>query len=166
MVKKSEVEDFGEAAGSDDYDDLLNRSWDDMPEEQLLPSGTWQLKVRNATYLAPKDDKSGRVLFFYTPVTPLGDVDIEAISALGADYDLTANQVTFQLWIESSRDWKALRKHAEMHGIDVAGKTPKETFKALRGAAINAFVDTRSYQNKAGMTVTENVATGFSPIDA
>ena len=149
-----------------DYADLLNRSWDDMPEEAVLPGGTWRLKMRNAAYVGPKDNLSARVLFFYTPVEPLGDVDPEAIGALGADYDLTINQVTFQIWIESPRDWAAVKRHAEKHGVDVKGLTPKGTFKALKGAEVNAYVDTRTFEARDGSTRVENVAKDFSAIDA
>ncbi len=45
-----------------DYDDILNRTWDEIPEPKLLPGGGWALKGGNldlTAILCYKGDSAG-----------------------------------------------------------------------------------------------------------
>jgi len=149
----------------EDLGNILDRSWDDMPEVQLLPNGTYTLAVRNIAYMAPKDaGQNGKVVAFFIPKTPLSDVDEDKLAGLGADYDITENEVTATFWIERNRDWQPVKDLLKALGVDTDGQTFKESFKAARKKEVNGYVDTRSYTGRNG-TVTSNVATAFQAVE-
>ncbi len=76
---------------SGDYEEILNKSWDEIPVSQVLPVGSYRLKSGGANIMEAKsDDKNDCVLFIYTPVEPLEDVDADAMAELGDD-DITQN---------------------------------------------------------------------------
>ncbi len=82
---------------SNDYEQILNRSWDEIPVSQVLPVGTYRLKSGGATYMEAKEaGKNDCVLFPYTPVEPQEDVDADALAELG-EYDITQNKVFFRV---------------------------------------------------------------------
>lgn len=139
------------------YTDILNRSWDDIPEAKLLPIGTWLLRGNNVGVFPPKEEgQSVRVAFFYQAKEPMDDVDEGDLAALGEDYAYSENDVVKQFFINRNKDWDAVRKHLELHGIDSKGKTQIETFKAFKGAEVLAFIDTKTFTSASGETRTEN----------
>jgi hypothetical protein len=152
---------------SERYEDILNQSWEVIPEAKLLPVGSYLLKLRNVTFLAPKQEgQNGRVLFFYVPKEPMDDVDVAEIEALGADYDIGENQVVFTKWIENNRDWQAVKQHIAKHGVEIDPKLSlADTFKAARNSEVIAYLDQRTFTRADGETVTENNPTQFSPVE-
>lgn len=146
------------------YDDILDRTWDEMPETKVLPDGDWLLKGRNAAFVAPKGDGNAKVLFFYTPEQAMEDVDPSALEALGEDYDLKDNQIVFTIWIENNRDWQAVRRHLAKHGVDPT-LTIREQFKKFRGTETIARVGLRTFTNAAGESVPENTASDFREVE-
>lgn len=172
MAKKSKAEATQkETKMSNDYDDILNRSWDEIPEDKLTPNGSWVLKVRNAAFIEPKEEgKSARVVFFYTPKEPLDDVDAVALQELEAEgYDLSQNQITAQFYVEGNRDWNTIRGHMDKHigGKNGDAKNIRESLKLIKGAEVVAYVDVRSYDkdvNGETVTITENSATNFTKL--
>lgn len=151
---------------SEKYADILNRSWDDIPTAKVLPEGSWLLKARNVSYFPAKEEgKSARVAFFYTPREAMDDVDKQELEALGADYDLSNNDIVKQFFINRDKDWAAVRKHIELHGVDVKGLSQAETFKAIEGQEVMAYLGTKQYTNSSGQTVTDNDPTLFSAVD-
>ncbi len=150
---------------SGDYEDILNRSWDEIPEPQVLPVGSYRLKSRGATFMEAKESTSDRVMFIYNAMEPLPDVDADALGALG-DYDISQNRLFFTIWIESYADWDGVRKHIAKHGLEIVpGETPKETFSRMKGSEVIAWLDQRSYENKAGDMVESNDPAQFAKIE-
>jgi len=163
MAKRNEVENEEEAGGG--YDDILNRSWDDMPEAGLLPVGSWVITARNGAYLPPRDKTNARVIFFYKAKEPMDDVDPDALAELGitsGEYDLGMNEITYTIWIEGPRDWQKVKAHLELLGVDPEGLTLKESLKAVKGADVVAFLDQNSFTRRDGTKVDENRPTSFS----
>lgn len=146
------------------YDDILDRTWDEMPEAKILPDGDWLLKGRNAAFVGPKGDTNAKVLFFYIPEQAMEDVDPEALAALGDDYELSDNQIVFTIWIESNRDWQSVRRHLEKHGVDPS-LTIREQFKKFKGTEAVATLGFRSFQTSTGDTVQENTASNFRSVE-
>lgn len=147
----------------DDYEDILNRSWDDIPEPQLLPDGNWRLKLRNATYQEAKSaDKSPVVLFVYTPVEPLDDVDADRLEELGAEYDFTLNRLFQRFYVENGRDWATVKRHVAKHGVDTTGRSIKESLEVLKGSTIIGFLAATTYTNAAGEQVRDNEIKNFA----
>ncbi len=149
-----------------DYEDILNRSWDEIPEPQLLPVGSWRLKNRGASFMEAKSaDQNDRVMFIYTAMEPLQDVDADAIAELG-DYDIGQNKLFFTIWIEGYNDWDAVRKHIAKHNIEVVpGETPLETFKRMKGSEVISWLDQRSFVATSGDTVETNDPTQFAKVE-
>src|SRR5690606_27159715 len=113
-----------------DYESIVNRSWDDLQEPSTLPVGSYTLRVGNIVFRAGEGDRKSRVMVFYSVREPMDDVDLTALSDLGADYDITQNEVVKTFWIEKDRDWIAVKDHLRLLGVDPAGQCIDESFKA------------------------------------
>lgn len=148
------------------YDKLLDRSWDEIPEAVVLPVGSWLLRGRNAAFVAAKGEANPRVLFFYTPVEAMADVDGGELGALGDDYDFNNNQIVKTFWVESNRDWATVRSHLELHGLETGGgKSQVDSLKEFKGAEVIAFLDTKTFEDQAGRTRIDNDPTNFRAVE-
>ena len=148
----------------DDYASIVDRSWDSIPPVELLPQGSWLLRGQNATYQAAKGDGSPSVLFVYKVKEPMDDVTAEDIEKLGQNYDVEANKIFTRFWIGDNSDWDKVRKHLAKHGVDTTGKSISDSLKEFKGTEIVAYLDQRSFQNNAGETQEDNVASNFTPV--
>ena len=157
----------------DTYEELLDKAWDEIPEESLLPSGTWRLAARSVSYKPGKGDTSPCFLFAYNPVAPGDDVDPDAVSDLGSDYDVSSNVVYFRLYVETNRDLRQVRSHLEKHlgFVMPPGSVPetlrnKSLAKAFRKTQVLAHLGRRTYTDRNGEVKEENQASNFSAIEA
>ena len=152
----------------DSYDDILDRSFDELQDDKLLPSGLWVLRLRNAHFMPPRQEgKSAQVLFFYYPVEPTDDVDQDELDALGEDYDFSENQIVFTAWIEGNRSWKDMMRHLKKHaGVDWdAGSIREIIKKGVKGSEVVARLGSETYENNFGELVEKNTASDFRPLD-
>lgn len=151
---------------SDEYDDILQRGWEDLPDEALLPTGTYRLKARNAKYMpSPEDGKSPKILVFFSVMEATSDVDGDALADLGDDYDLTENEVVHTIYIERQVDWKKrVKPFLEKLGVDATGNIV-DALKAVKNKEIYGSLDQRSFTNRNGETETVNNITGFRAVD-
>lgn len=148
-----------------DYKDILNTSWDEIPEPEVLPLGSWLLRVKGAKYFEPNEEKetSARVMFILGAKEPMNDVSQAELEALTAkNYDITQNRIFYTIWMEDGAAWQQVRVFLKRLGVDLSGKSPKESLKDARGKEIVGFLDTRTYTNGAGAVVTENVISSFA----
>ena len=146
------------------YDDILDRSFDDLQDDKTLPGGLWVLRLRNAHFMTPREEgQSAQVLFFYHPIEPTDDVDQDELDALGDDYDVTENQIVFKVWIDGNRAWKDLMRHLKKHsGVDWDAGSIREVLKTgVKGSEVVSRLGERTYENTFGELVTENVASDF-----
>lgn len=145
------------------YSDLLNRSWDDIPQPKLLPEGTWLLKVRNVSYFPKNDEKNQpeRVAFFFEAKEPMDDVDGSELTALGKDYDYAINDVVKQFSIFRPKDWNDVRSLLGLMGIESKGASQAETFKAAKGHEVFGFLQRSVFTTKAGETKEDNSVASF-----
>lgn len=151
---------------SDNYEDILDRGWDEIPEVKPLPVGSWLLKGRNASYQPAKTaDKSPSVLFVYEPKEPMDDVDEAGLADLGKDYEYGNNRIFFRKWIETSADWDQVRNHLTKHGVDVKGSSIKDTLAAFKGTEVIAYLNHRSFVNAAGESQIDCQPTSFSAVE-
>lgn len=150
---------------SEDYADILNTSWDNIPEVQVLPEGSWLLRGRNATYQAAKSaDGSPVVLFVYQAKEPMDDVDAAQLAALGDNYDIAANRIFFRFYINDNSSWDGVRKHLAKHGVDPKG-TVKESLDAFKGTEVIAYLSKRSYKTNAGEDAESNEPSQFAKVE-
>lgn len=150
---------------SSDFENIMNGSWDEIPEKKLLPKGSWLLEVRSASGKeSTEEGKSDQVIFVYTAKEPMDDVDAEALAELGSDYDFSANRLFVRFNVEDKADWDNVRKHIEKHGVSTKGMSVPDAFKALRKKQVVAYLTQESYVNKAGEEITDNRAQQFTPI--
>lgn len=148
---------------TESYTDILTTSWNELPKPQLLPLGSWLLKGKNAVYFPKKEgeDKNARVAFFYKAVEPMADVLETELEALGPDYDFQMNDLSHQIWIESSADWqKKVYKFLEKHAGWTPGANPQEALKNFQKTEVVAYMGERSYV-RDGETVTDNSLSTF-----
>lgn len=150
------------------YEDILNSTVENLPKTQDTPNGSWLLRLKNATLVKPKTEgKSPRVLFFYNPKEPMDDVDAEGLEAgQAAGYDFSQNDVVAQFFAAKPKDWEAIVRHLELHGIQTAGtgKSLQQLLKDAGGEEVYGFVTTQSYVNEAGQEIRSDVASQFTPV--
>lgn len=149
---------------AENYEEILNRGWDEVPEVKVLPEGSWLLAGRNAAYKEPEGDSNPFLMFVYEPKEPMDDVDTDALDELGADYDFSNNRLFFRMWLETSADWDKVRKHLVKHGIDVSGSI-KDSLDAFKGTEIVSYLEQRSYTDNAGEPQVTNDPTQFAKAD-
>lgn len=153
---------------SQDFEDLLNMTWDDIPVPQTIPDGGWMLAGANVALVKPKDDNGDlKVLFTYKAKSPVS-VAQDLLDEMG-EYDITINDLNYTIYIKSAADWDKVRKHVALHGIELEGALftadKKLAFaKAFRNAEIVAEVGTRSYENSEGVTVFDNSLSKFQRV--
>lgn len=151
-----------------DYEDILNRSWDEVPEPQNLPSGGWLLKGTNVSLVKPREEgQSLKVLFTYKAVKPVSVAE-DLLEEMG-DYDFSVNDLQFTVYLESAADWNSVRKHLAIHDLSMDGNildgNGKLAFaKKFRGAEVIAQVGERSYENSVGETVWQNTLSKFQKV--
>lgn len=152
------------------YEDILQGGWDGVPEPKILPNGSWQLNLRNASFI-PKneeDEKSKpRVLFFYTAQSPMQDVDDEELKKLG-DYEFENTDLVHTIYIERRVDWDKVKRHIALHsGVQLLDSIQDTLKKGVRNAKVIGYLNDQTYKDKrTGKMVTKNVVTEFaSPTD-
>jgi hypothetical protein len=152
---------------SDNYEDILSQSWDNIPVPKALPVGSYLLKAGSASFQPAKDaDKSPSVLFVHSPKEAMDDVDREALEGLGENYDIAGNRLFTRIFIETAADWDKVRNLVKKHGVDVAGKSIQDTLKAVRGREIIGYVDQNTYEDKTtGELRTGNNTKGFVAVE-
>lgn len=145
-----------------DYADILSKSWDEIPETQVLPTGSYLLRARSASYQASKSEEgSPAVLFVYSAKEPMEDVDNEEFEKLGENYDIGANRIFSRFYVNDTADWDNVRKHLAKHGIDTKGQSIEESLKQVKGRDVVAFLGQRTFTTNAGETKTENNPSNF-----
>lgn len=149
---------------SEEYADILKKSWDEIQEMQTLPVGSYLLKLRNISLQPPKGDGDPRFMFVYEPKEALSDVDEDELAELGPDYDISENRIYATFWYSTSADLDKVRKHLAKHGVDVSG-TLEDSFKAAKGAEVVAYLTHRVFTDNAGEPQTTNEAEGFKSVD-
>lgn len=151
-----------------DYDDLLNMTWDGIPEPQLLPDGGWLLTAKNAAFVKSKEaDKSHKILYSYSAKAPVAVAE-DLLDELG-EYDITINDLVYTQYIENAADWDKVRKFVALHGVEMEGalfdSNGKLAFnKKFRGTEVVATVGQRSYDNDAGETIWQNTLSKFQKV--
>lgn len=151
-----------------DYDDILNRTWDDIPEPVLLPGGAWMVVGKTAGLVKPREEgQSLKVLFNLKAKEPV-NVAQEELDELG-DYDITINDLQYTVYIESAADWDKVRKFLAVFGVEMSGsilddKGKLAFAKAFNGAEAIAEIGQRNYENKDGETVWQNTLSKFQKV--
>ncbi len=157
---------------SDSYEDILNMSWEDVPEAVTLPVGPYRLKGKFLSYRAAQDEgQNDRFSLSFNVTQPLDGVDEDALSQLGEDYDFAANQVEKTIWIESRASWGEVVKAFKTMGIEPSGpifeqdgKVSKALQRQFRGVEIGGHLGERTYE-KDGEMRTTNTLQKFVALD-
>jgi len=145
---------------AEDYADILDRGWEEIPQVKTLPVGSWLLEGTNASFKAG-DDSNDSIIFVYKAKEPMDDVDTDQLDELGADYDYSDNRIFARLWLETNADWDKVRNHLVKHGIDVSGKI-SDSLKEFKGSQVVSYLDTRTYTNSVGDEVVDNDPVQFA----
>lgn len=156
---------------SGDYDDLLNRTWEEIPQEQVLPVGDWLLKGQNAAFIKPKDEsQSPKVLFSYTAQQPV-EVDEDELNELSeSGYDIEITKLSFTIFINDASSWHDVKAHLEAHGLTMEGKIfddkGKLAFnKAFRKSQVVAYLEQDHWEDKVTKkTKWRNSLSNFRPV--
>jgi len=151
---------------AESYEDLLKRSWSEIPEVFLLPVGTWRLRARNAVFQPPKSAESNAcMLFIYDAREPQDDVNEDALAELGADYDFSENRVFGRFWLETGADWDNVRKHLAKHGVDVDNLSIEDSLKDVKGREIFAYLNQDTYTAQGGEVREKNEPSQFVSVE-
>lgn len=151
-----------------DYDDILNRTWEEIPTPVLLPAGGWLLVGKNAALVKPKEEgKSLKILFSYQAKEPVSVAE-DLLEEL-ADYDISINDLSFTVYIETPADWAKVKRHLALAGVEMTGSILDEAGKlafnkAFRGSEVVAEVGQRSYDDANGDTIWQNSLSKFQKV--
>jgi len=149
------------------YEETLERVWDDIPEPQFLPDGSWRFRCTSAKAVAPKEpDGDTRVLFVMEPQEAMDDVDQHALDALGEGYDTSENVIFVTVWLGKSTDYAKVRKILGVMGVNTEGKSLKDSLAEAKNREFVGYVTTQTRTNKAtNVMITENVITTFAELN-
>lgn len=154
---------------NDSYDDILNRSFNDIPEnDPLLPDCKAILRIRNATFMPPKGDsgKGAKVLVYMNATEVLEGADEDELTAALGDTPIEEVDVVSQFWADKNRDWRTIKAFLATAGVDVtSGKALIDELKDCAGRSVVGDVRTRSYVNAMGVEVTSNEASNFEAVE-
>lgn len=159
------------------YEEILDKSWDELPEQVAVPDGTYLLRGTGAKLKeASSEDGNDYVLFMYKVVSATDDVDEKALAAIvkGGEVEDVAKPVSYRVWIEQASDFRKVGRHLEKHGVDPRDyeeegndflENLKAALKAFRGTEINGYLTTRTFTTQGGDEVEENQVTAFIPVE-
>jgi len=151
-----------------DYNDVMNKGWDELPETQLTPRGTYRLKARSVAEVLPKEKgASGKVLVTYTPVEAMDDVDEAAMQAFeAAGLDVRDQEIVVTFWLGKVKDWHRLKAHIALHGVDLSQfrDNKRDALKAMKGCEIMATVQPRKFTVNKEERV-EDTAVNFKAVE-
>lgn len=157
---------------SGDYDDILNRSWEEIPSEQVLPIGHWVVRAKNAAFIRPKEEgKHSQVFFSYVAYQPTDDVDEAELEELvNSGYDISITRLSHTIFIETAADWSKVKDHLASHGLTMSGKIfddkGKLAFNAdFRKTEVTAYLDQDHWEDKVTKkTKWKNTLSDFKPV--
>lgn len=153
------------------YESILQRGWDEIPEPQFLPNGSYRLRCNGAKLIAPKtSDGNARVVFAMEPQEAMDDVDSHALAALGDNYDIADNMIFPTVWLGKNTDFARVRLILSKLGVDTeAFKGPQgfaNSLKDAKGRECIGYIVLGSFTNKAtGEVRPENQITMFSELN-
>ena len=149
---------------SQNYEDLLKYSFNELPEDKLLPVGPWRLRGRNAAFMAPRTpDSKPQYLFYYQAKEPMEGVDETAYDELVASgYDIGSNDIRFTVFLN-------VVSHLAKHGIEIDGGIPVgeailKGLKQFKGTEVLANLTLRTFVNSEGVSDTENKPKDFEKV--
>jgi hypothetical protein len=151
---------------SDSYEDILNMTWEDVPEAVTLPVGPYRVKGKFLSYRAAADEgQNDRFSLSFVVQGPLEGVDEDALAQLGEDYDFAANQVEKTVWIENRASWGEVAKTLRTVGVEPSGsifeqdgKVSKALQRAFRGVEVGAHLGERTYEKDGEMRTTNTLS--------
>lgn len=155
MAKRNVMddEDFSPDADSlDSYDDMLDRSFSEVPMPKDVPLTTYLATCDGAIFKKPaKEGVSPQVLFFFRLSSPVEELDEDAAAELGENYDFTMNRYARQIWLGEARDWKVVMEILHTLGVDTSDCTIKEALKSAKGKeAVVALKRGKDYTDRDG----------------
>ena len=144
-----------------DYKDILSKQWKDLPQPKLLPNGSWLLRVTKV--IEPEADaKWPQFTFMMAAKQAMDDVSAADIEALGEDYDVSQSVIFHRMWASRETDFDKICRFLEKLGLDMDNLTIGDALEKAKGSEIVAYVDTETYNDKDGNSVTRNTAGSFS----
>lgn len=152
---------------SDTYEDILKRQYGQIQKVKTLPTGTWRIKCKNATFQKgnAEEGKNPAFMFVHVPLTPSDDVDEGQLAELGAQYDVGENRLFTKVWYESGRDLDAFFDLVKKHGVEVTPEmSVEDALKAVKGKEIMSYLGTKTFKSKTGAMVTDNQTENFAPV--
>lgn len=156
-----------------DYDSILQEGWAELPEDPLLPDGSYRFKCLGAPKVMPprSADQSATVMFPLVAIEAMDDVDDAALDALRADnIDIGDITVFHKIWLKKPSDWRRMEALIEKLGVNPLDY-PKEnggkaaSLKACKGQEVIGYVTTRVFTDKqSGEPRQENDIKSFTAV--
>jgi hypothetical protein len=133
------------------YEEILQTGWSELPDEQYLPDGSFRFEVISAKVLPPRsEDQSAVAMFALEPKEAMSDVSDDAMAALGEEFDLSDHTIFHKIWLKKPSDWHRLQTLIEKCGVDPKKyATKEESLKACKRAQIVGYVVTKVFTDKA-----------------
>jgi hypothetical protein len=135
MSKRNNETFADDAETLDDYDDILDKSFSEIPMPKDVPLTNYLATCDGMSFVKPKKEGvSPQVLVFFRLSSPVEALDEDDIAELGTDYNFELNRYARQVWISEGRDWKTVLDILHTLGVDTEdGLTVKEAMKNAKG---------------------------------
>lgn len=135
MAKRATEENFSDDAETlDNYDDILDRSFNEVPMPKDIPLTSYVATCDGAFFVKPKKEgNSPQVLFAFRMNSPVEELDEDEAAELGENYDFSMNRYTRAIWIGEGKDWKTVLEILKTLHVDTEDKTINEALKAAKG---------------------------------
>lgn len=150
------------------FEEILNRGFDELPEPKPLPNGKYLLKGRFAGAFEYENKDTGdvgaRISITDEVVKPYdADTAAAAEAELGKDgWKGKAVESTF--YVTNMEEERKVWDHLAKRGIEVNGKSLEDALKEVRGTTIVGSVRTRNYEDKDGNAAWRNFTVKTEPV--
>ena len=146
-----------------DFDDVFDKTHDEIPPVHDVPAGLWRFKVKAAKRFEPKDDGevNGGLLFVSQAIEASGDVDP---SLVPDDLD-NLEEVFYKIFIGGNKDMHQAWRFVEKLGMDTAGRSMTECLAQAAGFEFWAVVSHKPREDGDGVWINLKEIASIGDVD-
>jgi hypothetical protein len=149
-----------------DFEDLLDKSFDDIAEPPLVPTGGWIIQGIGNNYKPASEGEAAKVNLGFTLVRPTDDVDPEKLAEVGDEWK------GMRFWkrytMEGPQDRWAITRDLRTLGVEGSAslKEMLRNGKLIKGRQAVGVVGVNSYTRANGDRVTESRINSILPFES
>lgn len=147
------------------FDDLLNRSADDIKEPVTLPAGTYAVQLGAFEFGTSRQKETPYVEFQVSFNSPEDDVDEDELAEYAAFKPLNETKISYPFWLSDTALFMFKNFMSDVIGVPTDGKSLKALIDEVPGNSVLAQVIHRTYQRNDGTPGTRAEIAKFIAAD-